>query len=416
MTAKFDPPAEIPHDEEFEWVNSWASTAPRAMPAEPRPDASALPHTSANGEARETEPAQVVSGVDAEVQATPAMTAPAIEAPAVEAAVDGNQDEVGKAPERVQATPETLAGLYMSFRGGVLQHMKKILRADTPHGSGRGESAIMVEPPDRKIEAPGASDETVASGVAGEHDGVALRAESPASEPAATEQVDAAPVPATKASSGIVHHLRTVMANRGVIRARVQAHLQRILHKASADLRLGIVGAQTRVLGHLKAILRQADASRSALANLGILRHLKPMLRSRPPAAAESAIAAVRPAQEAGAPSLPAHMRRAVLAHLRSVLRSRPPKTAEPVIMAEPAPATPATEPSVVAASVETPNQASPQDIPVITAPAIAPDQLDRDIADIIAVRDALLAETPVSFALNQIKTQFGRAWVRVFH
>jgi hypothetical protein len=156
------------------------------------------------------------------------------------------------------------------------------------------------------------------------------------------------------------------------------------------------------------------EAANRSSARGSVLMHLKKVLRSKaavsPSPAADEQIHV--PADGSGSTSSSAvalSVRLLVLQHLKNVLRSMR-RSVSPV--AAGATGTPVADEPTVDAVVGPPTA----EVPMVTAPMIAPDQFERDIADIVAARDALDAETPAALALAELKRQFARTWSRVFH
>lgn len=200
MATKFDPPVDIPHDEEFEWVNLWvgadqlAANVPARMeggeqaktaafdalhdprlsddavepaPATPDPFASLREQTAgmpacergdgdSDGDSdsdSDAAPAAAPAPAQADIAAASAARAREEEAPAAAA----GQDEAPPAPvaESAKPHPDRLAGLYMSVRGGRLMRRKTFFR-DGADDKPAHETAAPAAPGDVEASATGA--------------------------------------------------------------------------------------------------------------------------------------------------------------------------------------------------------------------------------------------------------------------
>ena len=457
MTAKFDPPADIPHDEEFEWVNEWvgdrktppvkklgaensgaeptarAAETPKAErrdsaaatpPSAPEPDANpAMQSQDAPRASVPTDvpiPPPVVEPISAEFAPEDKPTLTAHDEPETHRSEDATSQSSG------QSRPgnEPLASLYMSFRGGVLQRKEGILRADVaraqPQVTGAGEAhpSVDLAPPSKISEpaVPGGSSSpateiTVASGT------LAPGVMQHVKRVLATWKMQAD-------RAAILDHLKGLLRTRVAVRRAVD-HLKTVLH---------IQAASRRVLDHLTKMLQIRAASRRAADHLKkmlqtklIVRHTGDHLKhflgasaaavNAPVAPSTAMLAApsiggARPA-EAVSPVQGGGAGGAVRAHLVAILGARSaakPFAAETIV-------SPLQSAETKAGGLKKARDGlSDATMPHVLAPAIAPDQLERDIADIIAVRDSLYAETQVSLAVADLRRRLNRAWTRVFH
>jgi hypothetical protein len=438
MPVKFDPPADIPHDEEFEWVNQWAGAAtpeqpaPAAAPLEPPTDAEAsaglaeqqpVPTESlfvfdgrdhsfvANLEsefetpeeqAREGEkhdrtgegqvvPADEVASPQrpAEISDAQAMpeaereaAPPAQEPPVLKTepmpAIDPSAEAQSLPPEVAPALDEpthaaqrpgrSLAGFYMSSRGGVLKQWKKIWR-----GSERdGLVADMAEEPKGQEPSP-----------------PALPVAADETQPLPGEPtVGVAPAPAAEiASEAVGLQPETVPAEATTVPPEVETASPEG-ETASPEAETASPEAETpspEVETDSEVATISPDVETVSLE----METVSPAVET---VAAEPTVETpADEAQEQGPPS-PAEK------------PSEPPEAEAP-----PAPATDHVG-MPAATSGEALVEVKPQD-----APAIAPDQLERDIAEIMEVRDALSAETPVSLALDRARKSVRLVWARVF-
>jgi hypothetical protein len=145
MMPKFDPPLDIPHDEEFEWVNQWAGTdAPTQQPEPPTSAENA--QQAAIDALHDPQLAEETDAVEGAVVTPVQTTAEMPQEATIEASTEAPAEIESPTPA-TDAAAERVSGVYLSMRGGEVARWTTFLRnGESPQDTAATETPAHAQP------------------------------------------------------------------------------------------------------------------------------------------------------------------------------------------------------------------------------------------------------------------------------